>query len=174
MATFSAITGAAEGGPTIREVFAPVDGEASDAAGRLTAVDMRRVDLYPLDSRAKKTLLLLGDSPFCCVDFNTDTRAVAESCARADRTGLFNCPHTGVALAAMEKLVAKGEIRPSDRVVVISTAHGLKFVDFKVDYHEMRLAGIESKTPNPPIELPARYETVRDEMLRQIDSRFGA
>ena len=25
---------------------------------------------------------------------------------------------------------------------------------------------------SPPIELPARYETVRDEMLRQIDQRF--
>jgi threonine synthase len=97
---------------------------------------------------------------------------LADACARADRTGLFNCPHTGVALAAMEKLVKRGIIRASDRVVVISTAHGLKFVEFKVDYHELRLAGIESRHANPPIELPARYETVRDEMLRQIDSRF--
>jgi threonine synthase len=96
---------------------------------------------------------------------------IAEACARADRTGLFNCPHTGVALAAMEKLVARGEIRKRDRVVVISTAHGLKFVDFKVKYHEMRLPGIVSDLPNPPIELPARYDVVRDEMLRQIEAR---
>ena len=68
---------------------------------------------------------------------------LAEACARADRTGLFNCPHTGVALAATEKLVARGVIKKSDRVVVISTAHGLKFVDFKVKYHEMTLEGIE-------------------------------
>ena len=98
---------------------------------------------------------------------------IAEACARADRTGLFNCPHTGVALAAMEKLVARGEIRKRDRVVVLSTAHGLKFIDFKVKYHEMRLPGIESALPNPPIELPARYDAVRDEMLRQIETRFG-
>jgi threonine synthase len=98
---------------------------------------------------------------------------LADSCARADRTGLFNCPHTGVALAAMEKLVRRGEIKKSDRVVVISTAHGLKFVDFKVKYHEMRLEDVEPQLPNPPIELPARYETVRDEMLRQIERRFG-
>jgi threonine synthase len=97
---------------------------------------------------------------------------LADACARADRTGLFNCPHTGVALAAMEKLLRRGEIRKSDRVVVISTAHGLKFVDFKVRYHEMRLEGIESQLANPPIELAARYETVRDEMLRQIEQRF--
>ncbi len=97
---------------------------------------------------------------------------LVEACARADRTGLFNCPHTGVALAGMEKLVARGTIGRGERVVVISTAHGLKFVDFKVLYHELRLAEIESRLPNPPIELPASYETVRDEMLRQIECRF--
>ena len=97
---------------------------------------------------------------------------IAQSCARADRTGLFNCPHTGVALAAMEKLVKRGEISGSDRVVVISTAHGLKFVDFKVRYHEMTLDGVDSQHSNPPIELPASYGAVRDEMLRQIEQRY--
>jgi threonine synthase len=99
---------------------------------------------------------------------------LAEACARADRTGLFNCPHTGVALAAMEKLVKSGLIRRKDRVVVLSTAHGLKFVDFKVRYHEMRLEGISSNWANPAIELPADYGAVRERMLREIESRFGA
>jgi threonine synthase len=99
---------------------------------------------------------------------------LAEACARADRTGLFNCPHTGVALAAMEKLVKGGLIRRKDRVVVLSTAHGLKFVDFKVRYHEMRLEGISSNWANPAIELPADYGAVRERMLREIESRFGA
>ena len=98
---------------------------------------------------------------------------LAEACAHADRTGLFNCPHTGVALAAMGKLVRQGVIQRSDRVVVISTAHGLKFVDFKVRYHSGTLEGIVPEVPNPPIELPARYETVRDEMQRQIERRFA-
>jgi threonine synthase len=97
---------------------------------------------------------------------------LVEACARADRTGLFNCPHTGVALAAMEKLLGRGVIGAGDRVVVISTAHGLKFVDFKVRYHEMSLEGVDSEIANPPIELPARYEVVRDEMLREIERRF--
>ena len=98
---------------------------------------------------------------------------IADSCARADKTGLFNCPHTGVALAAMEKLLRRDVIKSSDRVVVLSTAHGLKFIDFKVKYHEMALKGIASDHANAAIELPARYGAVRDEMLRQIDSRFG-
>ncbi len=97
---------------------------------------------------------------------------IAEACAYADRTGLFNCPHTGVALAATRKLLKNGTIRKGDRVVVISTAHGLKFVDFKVKYHSMTLEGIAPEIANPPIELPARYDDVRDAMLREIDARF--
>jgi threonine synthase len=98
---------------------------------------------------------------------------LAQAAARADRTGLFNCPHTGVALAALEKLVRRGQIRKSDRVVVLSTAHGLKFVDFKLRYHELRLEGVASTWANPAIELPAEYGAVRDRMLREIDTRFG-
>jgi len=98
---------------------------------------------------------------------------LAESAAHADRTGLFNCPHTGVALAVTRKLIDRGLIKKSDKVVVISTAHGLKFVDFKVKYHEMRIEDVESQHPNPAIELPASYEQVRERMLREIELRFG-
>jgi threonine synthase len=97
---------------------------------------------------------------------------LAEAAAHADRTGLFNCPHTGVALAALRKLIERGTIRRDDRVVVISTAHGLKFVDFKVRYHEMRLEGVVPEHPNPPLELPPDYGRVRDAMLREIERRF--
>jgi len=55
-----------------------------------------------------------------------------DAAARADRTGMFNCPHTGVALAALIKLRERGVIAPSDRTVVVSTAHGLKFAQSKV------------------------------------------
>ena len=49
---------------------------------------------------------------------------IADAVARGDLTGLYNCPHTGVALAALFKLVDRGEIRSSDRVIIISTATG--------------------------------------------------
>ncbi|MBT8492614.1 MAG: threonine synthase, partial [Deltaproteobacteria bacterium] len=59
---------------------------------------------------------------------------LADAAALADRTGMFTCPHTGVALAALAKLAAAGKVVSSDRVVVVSTANGLKFADFKVGY----------------------------------------
>jgi threonine synthase len=94
---------------------------------------------------------------------------LADAAARADRTGAYACPHTGVALAALIKLVDRGVIRRSDRVVVISTAHGLKFSRFKVDYHENRLAEAHGTYANPPIELPADADAVR----RVIAQRMG-
>jgi threonine synthase len=98
---------------------------------------------------------------------------IMEACAAADRTGLFNCPHTGVALVALQKLLERGLVRTSDQVVVISTAHGLKFVDSKLAYHSMKLDGVIAEHPNPPIELAADYAAVRERMLREIESRFG-
>jgi threonine synthase len=88
-------------------------------------------------------------------------RELADAAARADRTGMFNCPHTGVALAALEKLVARGDIGRSDRVVVVSTASGLKFPEFKIAYHMGTLPGVEPRFANPPVELPNDYDAVR-------------
>lgn len=86
---------------------------------------------------------------------------LADAAARADRTGAYACPHTGVALAATLKLVARGVIGRSDRVVVVSTAHGLKFSRFKVDYHEGTLRDAVGTYANPPIDLPADVDAVR-------------
>lgn len=86
---------------------------------------------------------------------------LAHAAALADRTGLYACPHTGVALAVLFKLVQRGMIGAQDRVVVISTAHGLKFTDFKVGYHEGTLNEVESQLANPPRYLPANLSAVK-------------
>ena len=86
---------------------------------------------------------------------------LADAAARADRTGMFNCPHTAVALAALEKLIARGEVAKSDRVVVISTANGLKFSEFKTAYHTGLLRDMPARHANPPVELPNDYDAVR-------------
>jgi threonine synthase len=94
---------------------------------------------------------------------------LADAAARADRAGLFTCPHTGVALAALEKLASRGVVKKGERVVVISTAHGLKFSDFKVGYHEETLPGLRSPLRNPAVRLPATLGAVQD----AITARFG-
>lgn len=94
---------------------------------------------------------------------------LADAAARADRTGMYTCPHTGVALAVLFKLRAQGIIRGNERVVVISTAHGLKFTQFKVGYHEDTLAEVEAVHANPPVYLPADVDVVQKVIAR----RFG-
>ena len=74
---------------------------------------------------------------------------------------MFNCPHTGVALAALIKLRDRGVIEPSHRVVVISTASGLKFTDFKLGYHESQLPRVTPREVNLPENLPNSYDAVR-------------
>jgi threonine synthase len=92
---------------------------------------------------------------------------LADAAARSDSTGMFSCPHTGVALAALEKLVAAKTIKKGDSVVVISTANGLKFTDFKTRYHSGDLAefGITPQHPVRPVELPADFDSVRNAVL---------
>jgi threonine synthase len=88
---------------------------------------------------------------------------LADAAARADLTGMFSDPHTGVALAALEKLVRKGEIQSGQRTVVISTANGLKFTDFKVRYHEADLKeyGVLPRHARRPLELPPDLDAVK-------------
>jgi threonine synthase len=95
---------------------------------------------------------------------------LADAAALGDTTGMFNCPHTGVALAALIKLVKAGKIDRSEHVVVISTAHGLKFTDFKVGYHEETL-GFPSRFANKPIELPARVDAVKEALQHALKKR---
>jgi threonine synthase len=92
---------------------------------------------------------------------------LADAAALADRCGMFNCPHTGVALAALIKLKDRGLIAPDERVIVISTANGLKFAEFKVGYHRGTLEGVRSRHANLPVELPADFDAVR----RAIEER---
>ncbi|NIU62368.1 MAG: threonine synthase, partial [Pseudomonas stutzeri] len=94
---------------------------------------------------------------------------LAHAAARADRAGLYSCPQTGVALAALFKLVERGRILPEHRVVVISTAHGLKFTGFKVGYHDGTLPNVTSRLANPPVDLPASVDAVH----RAIDSAIA-
>ena len=93
---------------------------------------------------------------------------LAAAAAKADLTGMFTCPHTGVALAVLTKLIERGVIKSDDKTVVISTAHGLKFTDFKVGYHESSLQEVTSQHANPAVHLPANADAVKAEITKRL------
>jgi threonine synthase len=57
--------------------------------------------------------------------------------------------------------------------VVISTANGLKFPEFKIRYHESRLADVVPQHVNLPVQLPADYTQVRDTIRRELERRYS-
>jgi threonine synthase len=95
---------------------------------------------------------------------------LADAAALGDLTGMFSCPHTGVALAAMSKLIKAGKIDRAEKVVVISTANGLKFTDFKVQYHEGKL-DFPCTYANKPIDLPPTVDAVKKALDQTLQKR---
>jgi threonine synthase len=94
---------------------------------------------------------------------------LANVAGRANRTGLLCCPHTAVALAVMEKLVKRGDIKKSERVIVISTANGLKFSEFLNNYHANKISGVDSEYVYKPYELTPDYDKVRDAIFQNLE-----
>lgn len=94
--------------------------------------------------RAKRAILESGGTTT-----SVDERALQEGMAALDAHGLLSCPQTGAAFAGARALAASGAIKPGERVVVVSTASGLKFVEAK--------AAVQK---NAPLQAPARLGAV--------------
>lgn len=111
--------------------------------------------------------------------------ATEDELARAfvlgDQHGLYCDPHTGVALAALAKQRAAGLIRAEDRVVVVSTAHGLKFGALKRAHHQgdqgdqggppgrvEALVAATAAPRNPPLRVGAELAALEDALLPRL------
>ena len=164
-----AVAQSARANPLYRSYRSGFDSFEPQTAGTTLASAIQIGDPVSTE-KAIRTLKNIGG----VVEQATD-QELADAAARADRTGLFSCPHTGVAFAALFKLVERGVIRKDERVVVISTAHGLKFTEFKIGYHQAQLASfdVDPTHANLPVELPAEYGPVRDRIFRTLDLNGG-
>ncbi len=78
-----------------------------------------------------------------------------DAAALANRHGLAICPNSAVALAGAAKLRREGVIRKEDLVVVVATAHALKFASTAAAYHRSG-----ARRANPVRRLPATLEAV--------------
>lgn len=89
----------------------------------------------------------------------------------ADSTGMFICPHTGVALTALFKLRNSGVIGAQEKTVVVNTAHGLKFTQSKIDYHSKAIPDMASKYANLPVTVKADFGSVMDVLKNYLESK---
>ncbi len=102
--------------------------------------------------------------------YQVSEEQLADAAHLADRTGLYCDPHTGVALGALFQMVEQKKVSANDRIVVISTAHGLKFSEFKTKYHEKALSGVESTYANPIVHCPPDVEKVRGILAERLNA----
>lgn len=90
-----------------------------------------------------------------------------DAAALANRHGLAICPNSAVALAGAAKLKREGLIKERDLVVVVATAHALKFAGAAAAYHQGGAGLPPGRLANPPRTLPASVEAV----LRELEER---
>lgn len=139
-----------KGTKTITEVFHPVKAKTTFASA------IQIGDPVSID----RAILALEDANGIVEEATEEE--MMDAAARADRTGMFNCPHTGVALAALIKLRQKNVIGPNDRTVVVSTAHGLKFTQSKIAYHSQTIPNMSCQFANPPVSVKEDLGAVMD------------
>ena len=87
--------------------------------------------------------------------------ALLSASAAADRCGLYVCPHTAAALAGLDQLVESGDVGAGDRVVVVSTASGLKFHAGSTALGDLALPLSTSSLRNSPRPVAASAAAVR-------------
>ncbi len=100
--------------------------------------------------------------------YSVTEEQLANAAHLADRTGLYCDPHTGVAIGALLQMVDEKTVSKDDRIVVVSTAHGLKFSEFKTRYHKAELQGVDARYRNPITECKADAGLVKS----ILDKRF--
>lgn len=147
---------AREANPLYLSYLSGFESYAPQLAGETEATAIRIGD--PVSIHRAIRMLKATDGIVC----DASEEELSEAAALSDRYGLYTDPHTGVALAALRKLTKSGEIGPDADVVVVSTAHGLKFTEHKVHYHDGTLPISGGGTHrNRPLELNASLADIR-------------
>lgn len=85
-----------------------------------------------------------------------------DAMVEVDNCGISICPNSGTAVAGYKKLREKNIIQKKEKVVIVSTAHGLKFSQLKIDYHQKKYSHINCNKANTPISLPATLDAVKN------------
>ena len=91
---------------------------------------------------------------------------LAEAAREADAHGFFLCPHTAVAYGGIKQGIKSGLISKSQQVVVVSTAHGLKFTEFKNHCAADTIPSVELPEPYRPIH-------VEDDLAQVLNAALG-
>jgi len=99
---------------------------------------------------------------------SSSEQEIMDAKALVDATGVYICPNSATAVAGFLKARDQGIIGAGDRVVIVATAHGCKFSQATIDYHEGRLTGVRPRRANEVIELQANAAAI-ERLLASVD-----
>jgi threonine synthase len=77
---------------------------------------------------------------------STEEEILASILDYAKHEGLFLSPEGAAATAAYDKLLASGELKPTDRVILFNTGAGLKYADLTAEAMKLRRPGTLPKS----------------------------
>jgi threonine synthase len=123
-------------------------------AGRTVASAIAIGDPVSFD-KARRAVLSTGG-----VVTDATEEEILDAKALVDAAGISVCPNSATAVAGLRKLRADGTVRREELVVVIATAHGVKFSSTTLAYHEGRIEGVRSLRANRPVSLPPTLEAI--------------
>ena len=86
----------------------------------------------------------------CSSDLSPDEAILTSILDWAKHEGLFLSPEGAAATAAYDQLIASGELKPTDKVVLFNTGAGLKYTDMVAEAMHLRRPG----EPKLPTSLP--------------------
>ena len=81
---------------------------------------------------------------------STDEKILASILDWAKHEGIFLSPEGAAATAAYDQLIASGELKPTDKVVLFNTGAGLKYTDMIAEAMHLKRPG----TPKLPTSMP--------------------
>jgi threonine synthase len=126
----------------------------------------------------RKAARVVQETGGWCLDVSEAEIAVAK--AELGLEGIGSEPASAVTLAGLKKLVAKGNIAPSDTVVLLLTGHTLKDADYTIDFHRGTLLEPEESAALEPEIAALRRNAIEVEStpeavlaaLKQIQGRW--
>jgi threonine synthase len=74
--------------------------------------------------------------------------------------------------AALFKLRDQHIVGVNERVVVVSTAHGLKFLQSKIHYHDSKIEDMACKYANLPVSVKADFGAVMDVLKKRLNGKL--
>ena len=107
---------------------------------KVTLNSMPRAKFFPKVWERDTSMFMMGfNSPYFDGMYALETMILSRDDAKNE--GIFLSPEGAAATAAYDRLIASGELKPTDKVVLFNTGAGLKYTDMTAEALKLKRPG---------------------------------